>query len=127
MGRNRPDRTTIDRIPTANDIVRDLIGSIRTCRTVLFVGAGISRNSSVPIVGDMVPYIVDKLGVSREDQSVLFRDGSLRMPFEAFMQTLGDHTNIVQLFDVFARGTPNINHVMLAQLMRAGYVRAVVT
>jgi tetratricopeptide (TPR) repeat protein/NAD-dependent SIR2 family protein deacetylase len=108
-------------------LIRHVISSIRDGKAVLFVGAGISRNSGVPIVGEMVPYILGQLGLDPVDRDALFAAGKLRMPFELFLQTLADHTNVDHLIDIFTLGTPNVNHFLLAGLMKAGYVRTIVT
>ena len=50
------------------NIIDEIIMGINLSETVVFCGAGISRNSGLPIVNQLVPCILDKLKLPPEDK-----------------------------------------------------------
>lgn len=107
-----------------NTFLRELIKSIKAKETVVFCGAGISRHSGLPIVKELVPYILEKLGVTKEEAETIMQSN---LPFEAFIETLRDNSDPHKIFDIFDLGEPNTNHILLAKLAKAGYVTTICT
>jgi tetratricopeptide (TPR) repeat protein/NAD-dependent SIR2 family protein deacetylase len=104
--------------------LRKLVQSIKAKETVVFCGAGISRHSGLPIVNELVPYILGKLGVTPEETQTIMNSN---LPFEAFMETLRSNSDVDKIFDIFNLGEPNTNHILLAKLAKAGFVTTICT
>jgi tetratricopeptide (TPR) repeat protein len=49
------------------------------------------------------------------------------LPFEAFMETLRENSDVDKIFDIFDIGEPNTNHILLAKLAKAGYITTICT
>jgi len=114
------------------EAIEQLIGSIRKGRTVVFCGAGISLHSGIPLVGQLVPYVLDKLAVER--QSVLDDRGGLKIPFEALVQVLVSGSQADRFLDIFGTEDasedvlcPNLNHILLSGLVKVGHLKTIVT
>jgi NAD-dependent SIR2 family protein deacetylase len=93
-------------------------------RAAVFCGAGISFHSSIPVVSQIVDAILAELGATNEEKCVLLNSP---IPFELFMQTLNEHSDISLLSDMFDGGAPNTSHLFLAQLVRLGRISTVCT
>lgn len=78
----------------------------------VFCGAGISRLSGLPIVIDVVPAILRRLGA---DQPTI--DAVSELPFEAVIDVLAQHGSIKELLAIYKAGAPNANHEFIANLM----------
>jgi tetratricopeptide (TPR) repeat protein len=108
--------------------VIEIIKGINSGETVVFCGGGISRDSGLPIVNQLVPYILKKLEVSPEEAKlILDGDNNPRIPFEAFMQYLQRNSKLDRIFDIYNQGEPNTNHILFAKLIKAGKVKTIVT
>jgi hypothetical protein len=95
-------------------IVTEIIKGINSGETVVFCGGGISRDSGLPIVNQIVPYILEKLEVSAEDTKlILDKDNNPRIPFESFIQSLKENSNVDKIFDIYNLGEPNTNHILI--------------
>jgi NAD-dependent SIR2 family protein deacetylase len=105
-----------------SNIVENLCQSICSGEIVVLCGAGISRESGLPIVNELVPFILRKLGASAEEEISLKK---VRLPFESFIDTLAAETNISQLLNIYRGGTPNATHTLLAKLMKRGYLKTI--
>lgn len=112
------------RVNELRPVAADLAALFRARRVAVFCGAGISFNSGLPLVGQIVECILQELGATPTEQQALL---NAAMPFELFMQTLQEQSNIDALFEMFDGGEPNANHFLLARLMRAGLLKAVCT
>lgn len=99
---------------------------------MVFCGAGISLHSGIPLVSQLVPYVLDKLGIPRG--TIFDNHGSLKIPFEAFMQVLVEGSRADRLLDIFGSEdaaqdelNPNLNHLLLARLAQTGRLKTIVT
>jgi tetratricopeptide (TPR) repeat protein/NAD-dependent SIR2 family protein deacetylase len=108
-----------------NEIAEKLLGG----ELALFCGAGISKNSGLPLALELRRYILRTLLMSKKhvDQAM-----KVRYPFEAFMQSLFDHVGSQdmhpeRILDLFRQSNPNSNHVLIARLAKQGYLKTVVT
>lgn len=113
--------------PIASDIntlISGVIEGIKTGKTVLFLGAGISRNSGIPMVAQLVPYILQKLDVTKEETELVMNSD---LPFEVFMEILHESSNIDRLLDVFEGGQPNAMHILIARLVKAEHLKTIVS
>ena len=133
-------------------IIQDIAANINTGKTVIFCGAGISRNSGFPVVDELIPYLLLALCVSREEAHSVPPDSIIQticermevseqiihkiikdLPFEAFIQTLVKNSKIDQILDIYDANAyyppvdPNTNHVFLAKLVALGKVKTIVT
>jgi tetratricopeptide (TPR) repeat protein len=108
--------------------INEIIKGINLGETAVFCGAGISRDSGMPIVNQLVPYILQKLEVSGEHIKLLLDiDNNPNIPFEAFMESIHERYNPELIFDIYKQGEPNTNHILLAKLIKAGKIRTIVT
>jgi tetratricopeptide (TPR) repeat protein len=90
----------------------------------VFCGAGISRNSGIPIAADLVRATLESFGIGKQHiQTIL----SLNLPFEVVMGILRDSVGIDDLLDMFRVATPNANHFLLAQLAKERRITTLVT
>jgi len=111
-----------------NKIIDDIIKGINLGETMVFCGAGISMNSGLPIVSQLVPYILDKLEVT-EDTRILITDNfnNPKIPFEAFMEVVIRNSISDRIMDIYNQGEPNANHILIAKLIKAGKIKTIVT
>jgi tetratricopeptide (TPR) repeat protein len=109
-------------------IIKDIIKGIDSGNTVVFCGAGISRESGLPVVNQLVPYILDKLEIPEDDKKlILDQNDNPRIPFEAFVEVLRDNSDVNKIFDIYKQGEPNTNHLLLAKLIKTGKLKTIVT
>lgn len=116
---------------TASEVditINKIIESIKSNETVVFCGAGISRDSGLPVVNQIVPYILEKLNVPKEDlELILNQENCTKIPFEAFMEVLQENSSMERIFDIYNQGEPNTNHILLANLIKEGKLKTIVT
>lgn len=109
-------------------IIDEIIHGIEIGETVIFCGAGISRNSGLPVVKQIVPYILEKFELPPNDINlILDKDDYPKIPFESFIETLQEHSKIDELYNIYDHGEPNTNHILLAKLIKAGKVKTILT
>lgn len=106
------------------EIIHEYAERIKAQRTIVFCGAGISIHSGLPSASGFVDSVLTKLDISDEKAKV-YKEAKL--PFESFMETLYENTDIDLLLDIFDLGKPNTNHILLAKLAKAGYVKTICT
>lgn len=92
-----------------NTFIEDLAVSIRDGGLAVFCGAGISRNSGVPMVSEFLPEIFTALRFQLLDPATL----SQQLPFEAIMEQIRWGGDITRLLDVFDGQFPNATHFFL--------------
>ena len=110
------------------NIITEIIQGINSGETVVFCGAGISKDSGLPIVKQFVPYILEKLEIPQKDiELILDKDNNPKIPFEAFMEALQENSKADKIFDIYDQGEPNTNHILLAKLIKAGKVKTIIT
>lgn len=114
---------------TADSVIAEIIESIKNEEVLVFCGAGISRNSGLPVVGEIVPYILDKLGVQKEHQDLILdeRKNLKGMPFELFMEIIYESGGIGKMNDIYDAGEPNVNHILISELIKKHQLKTVVT
>lgn len=93
-------------------------------KTAIFCGAGISFNSGLPLVNDLLKYILELIEVNDIDAEKILQSN---LPFEAFIQTLTDEAGVDDILEIFSKGEPNTNHNLIAELLNLGYVKTVLT
>ena len=92
--------------------------------TAFFLGAGISRDSGLPIANELVVAILERLSVPNYDINKIVKSN---LPFEAFMETLQENVNINQILELFGLGVPCLAHVFIAKLAKLGCIRLICT
>lgn len=107
-----------------NSITLPLTDRIKSNRNAIFCGAGISYNSGLPLANSLITQILKALDV--EEQDIALLQGS-KLPFEAFIQTLTDEVEVDAILEIFERGEPNPTHEFIAELIKTGYVTAIMT
>lgn len=90
----------------------------------VFCGAGISRNSGIPIAPDLIRAVLESFNIGKQHIQTIV---SLNLPFEVVMGILRDSVGIDDLLDIFRLATPNANHFLLAQLAKERRIIALVT
>jgi tetratricopeptide (TPR) repeat protein len=106
------------------EAIDKLAKQIRAGKVAVLCGAGISRNSGLPVVGEFESEIFDRLGATKQERSAIL---AAKLPFEAFVQSLGEYSRLDRLFEIFALGIPNANHLLLAKLVIAHTLETIVT
>lgn len=112
--------------PLPEDLVHSIVQGVKNGDFTVFCGAGISRNSGLPIVFEFEGEILGKLPVAEEDKVAILNSDR---PFERFMEYLRavEPAAFQKLLSIYDCGEPNANHRLLAKLMRAGSIRTIVT
>ena len=101
--------------------------SIKKGKLAIFCGAGISYDSGIPTVDKIIPPILDKLGMDKEEKDKVWNSS---LPFEAFMQILSENSeteDFFELLEIFKKGIPNTNHIFFAKLAKAGLLKTICT
>jgi len=106
------------------EIIKSLHESIRAGEVVLFCGAGISKNSGLPLANELKEYILGKLPIGETGKNEIM-DSNL--PFETFIETLSENTDISSLLDLFKDGEPNATHILIARLAKQGCLKTIFT
>ncbi len=110
------------------DTVIDKLLSPDQGKLSVFCGAGISRDSGLPLVDEIIREVVYVLrGNSRFADSFLNKYKSKKIPFESFMQDVISLSGDDELLNVFNNGLPNANHYFVAYLCNYGFVFDVYT
>ena len=120
---------SIQNLPTEiRNIIEQIVIGINLGETIVFCGAGISRDSGLPIVNQIVPYILDKFEIPEKDiELILDKDKNPKIPFELFIETLQENSRADEIFNIYDQGKPNTNHIFLAKLIKAGKVKTIVS
>jgi len=150
--------------PEVENAMNAIASSINAGQTIIFCGAGISRDSGFPVVNEFVPYVLLTLCAGSDE--IRATEASLKtiadaqqrqdrlkqiiarkmevspevvdkiinsLPFEAFVETLRDNSEIHEIFGIYdaeayePKVEPNTNHILLAKLVATGKVRTIVT
>ena len=101
----------------------DLIQLDRDSLSV-FCGAGISRDSGLPLANELKRAILAALPIPETEHDLYV---NAQLPFEAFMEVLADNCRIQDILDIFLDGQPNTNHRLIARLVAEGTVRFIYT
>lgn len=106
----------------AVDRVIDELAGYESGDLTVFCGAGISFNSGLPTAIGLLDQLLDELDASAEDRDRLIQGSRLALPFESFMEVVIENSHDPHLLGLFREGAPNVNHAVLAALMRSGVV-----
>ena len=106
------------------ELILKISEKIKFQETAIFCGAGISFNSGLPLVNDLIKYILNKIDVKDSDaEKILYSN----LPFEAFIQTLADEVSVDSILEIFSKGEPNTNHELIAEFVKQGKVKTILT
>lgn len=121
-----PVKSMTSHLPAAYQrLVRGIVADLKAKRVVLFCGAGISRDSGLPLAAELSVQLLRQLPLTAKDRTRLLAAG---LPFELILQTLTDSTESVDtLLETFSPGRPNTNHHLIARLVASRWVRSIVT
>jgi hypothetical protein len=106
------------------DLIQKLAETIKTKNITLLLGAGVSRNSGLPIVRELLMQIFTSHGVDAKDVEQIVDS---QIPFETVMSYLADQIDISRLVKIFSGGNANPNHEFVAQLAHMGFIREAFT
>ncbi len=110
--------------PELNSILANIING----GTIIFCGAGISRDSGLPIVNQIVPSILSKFNLElQEIESILDKSNNPKLPFELFIEILQENSDINDLLSIYEEGEPNLNHLIVANLIKEGKIKTILT
>lgn len=101
-----------------------IIGEIIDKKLAIFCGAGVSFNSGLPIVNQLLAYLYETLELNRVEIDKLFKSD---IPFERIMETLLIESEIDEIKEIFTNGTPNSNHYVIAKLAKKNWLKIVYT
>jgi tetratricopeptide (TPR) repeat protein len=133
-----------------DDVLKEIALKIAAGKAVVFCGAGISKESGLPLATELQEEILHwtvrlddetKRTIEQQHNSDLSFEIQLQLqknelcrsllsshlPFEFFFQVLSEVGDIRNLIQIFSAGEPNINHVTLARLVKEGYLRTICT
>jgi tetratricopeptide (TPR) repeat protein len=107
------------------EIVNEKITEIiKSKRTAIFCGAGISFNSGLPIVSNLLESLFSKIQLTL-NQSRSIHDSTL--PFESIMEMVLGESGLEEIQVIFNTGTPNTNHKLIAKLAKKEYLKIIYT
>lgn len=109
---------------TKQKLIAEISEKIKLQEFAVFCGAGISLNSGLPIVTQFLNYILESINVEKEDVEKILNSN---LPFESFIQTLKEESDIDRVLDVFSKGKPNTNHLFIAELVNRGSIKTIFT
>jgi len=93
-----------------------------------FVGAGISKNSELPLAGELMDYILNRLTKGLDvDKEDIKKINVSTIQFELFIQILFEYSVSPKMYDFFKNGYPNNNHKFIAKMCKSGYAKTILT
>nr|WP_321411891.1 tetratricopeptide repeat protein [uncultured Allomuricauda sp.] len=105
-------------------LITEISEKISLQEYAIFCGAGISLNSGLPIVTQFLNYVLDSINVEKADIDKILNSN---LPFESFIQTIKEESNIDHILDIFSKGEPNTNHLFIAELVKQGNLKNIFT
>ncbi|MGM8363396.1 tetratricopeptide repeat protein [Flavobacterium sp. ARAG 55.4] len=106
------------------ELITEISKKIKLQEYAIFCGAGISLNSGLPIVTQFLNYVLDSINVEKVDIDKILNSN---LPFESFIQTIKEESNIDHILDIFSKGEPNTNHLFIAELVKQGNLKNIFT
>lgn len=106
------------------DIACEVISDLKSKRLSLFCGAGISFNSNLPLVHNLLTYLYETLELDDAAINKMLNSG---MPFEKVIETLLVESEIAEIKEIFAKGSPNSNHLLIAKLAKSKMLNIIYT
>lgn len=104
--------------------ITEISKQIKLQECAIFCGAGISLNSGLPIVTQFLNYVLDSINVEKTEIDKILNSN---LPFESFIQTIKEESNIDHILDIFSKGEPNTNHLFIAELVKQGNLKNIFT
>jgi NAD-dependent SIR2 family protein deacetylase len=107
------------------DQIIDKIGkSIKEHDAAIFCGAGISLHSGLPLVSDLIKKILAVIDLHEKDASIILNSN---IPFEFFIETIRNEVCVDEILEIFNKGKPNTNHELIAELVKSGFIKTILT
>jgi len=114
-----------------NELVVEISEYLSRGELALFCGAGISKDSGLPLANDLKRSILETLLESKQDRKQVMK---VPYPFEAFLESIFDpglisgmRLDSTKILQIFLHGEPNSNHVFIARLAKSGFIKTVAT
>lgn len=104
--------------------VDELTDEIKKGEIAIFCGAGISLNSGIPIVPQLLRDLLTKLNLPEDHIQLLLQSG---LPFEAFMEVFDQVSDITALLDIFTIKNINPSHRFIAALQEKFHNKYIIT
>lgn len=101
-----------------------IIQALKCKRISVFCGAGISYNSGLPIVSELLEYLFSKLELTTSQAASVYESN---LPFESIMEMVLRESSLDEIQDIFTSGLPNANHILLAKLAKHGFLSTIYT
>lgn len=101
-----------------------LLKPIGKKKVAIFCGAGISYNSGLPLVSELLEKIFSKLELSSKQIQLI---NNSKLPFERIMESVLDESALDEIIDIFEKGIPNTNHILIAKLVKKSYLKIICT
>jgi tetratricopeptide (TPR) repeat protein len=106
-------------------LVKDFFNTLESQQLAIFCGAGISKNSGLPLASEFTQHVLKQLPIGAEKNDVRKINDSL--PFEAFIEVIENSPSQLNISQLYSQGQPNANHFLIAKLAKLRYVQTVVT
>lgn len=106
------------------DTFKKVLEIIQTKRSAVFCGAGISFASGLPIVASLLSYIFSKLELTVQQINLI---NNSNLPFESIMEMILRESGLDEIQELFSRGEPNCNHILIAKLAEKKYINLIYT
>lgn len=100
------------------------IDLLRSGKVAVLAGAGISRDSGIPIVTDFLKELVNRLSGEEDEESVTALEG---VPFESTLEYIQKQVPINRLLKTYTLGNPGMSHFLLTRLATSGYISGIWT
>jgi tetratricopeptide (TPR) repeat protein len=111
-------------LPRFDVEVDGLVRAIRGGTVAVFCGAGISIASGIPSALTIKRNLLRRIGADELETQRLADDD---YPFEAFVEAFHEEVGITKLFAALARVSPSAAHRLLADLVRLGLLKSILT
>lgn len=111
-------------LATIHEQVKHVASAISSRQVAVLVGAGISAHSGLPLANAVKKAILTELPIPHNDLKDILAS---RLPFEAFIETIGHALDLEQFLGLFKETHPNRNHTFIARLAKTDHLHAIYT
>lgn len=105
-------------------MIEDFYEILQPGNIAVFCGAGISKNSGLPLAGELLHGILSRLIKKQEHLEAVKADA---MAFEEWLGLFDSYSDVRGLVLLFREGLPNVNHKLIAWMAKSGVVKDIVT
>ncbi len=105
----------------------EISNSLQKKEIVIFCGAGISKDSGLPLANELKAFIILIFQVVTEKFTKNKIAYDTDDPFEIFMDHLSSVMKISKILDLYEAGEPNTNHILIAKLAKNGFLNTICT